>query len=107
MHAMRQWRILGSVRFVETTLFTQRVVEMLPDDSYRELQNEVARDPEQGDLIPQSGGLRKLRWSVPGQGKRGGTRVIYYCHVRGSTILMLYIYRKSVQGDLTKEQLRT
>ena len=74
---IRQWRILRSVRFVETSVFTNRVVEVLPDESYRELQLGLARDPGKGNLIPQSGGLRKVRWVIPGQGKRGGLRIIY------------------------------
>ncbi len=62
--------------------------------------------PEAGDLIPGSGGLRKLRWRLMGKGKRGGLRLIYYWDVPDSTVFMLMIYRKSENEDLTQRQLR-
>jgi len=62
--------------------------------------------PEAGDLIPGSGGLRKLRWRLMGKGKRGGLRLIYYWDVPDSTVFMLMIYRKSEKEDLTQQQLR-
>ena len=55
---------------------------------------------------PGSGGLRKLRWGVPGRGKRGGVRVIYFWDEPSETFYMLYAYRKNVQEDLTAQQLR-
>ena len=55
--------------FYETDIFTEQIVEFLDDDSYRELQSVLIRDPESGDLIPRSRGLRKIRWRVPGRGK--------------------------------------
>jgi len=75
------WRILGRVLvFRETSLFTRQVVQKLTDSEYLELQAALVLQPELGDLIPDSGGLRKLRWgeSRRGKGKRGGVRVIYY-----------------------------
>ena len=62
--------------------------------------------PDQGALFRGGQGIRKLRWAAPGSGKRGGLRVIYYWYVAGETILLLYLYRKSRQADLTAEQLR-
>src|SRR6266478_2218942 len=64
--------------FYETPIFTEQVVEFLDDDSYRELQSVLIREPESGNLIPRSRGLRKIRWRAAGRGKRGGIRVIYY-----------------------------
>ena len=62
--------------------------------------------PEAGDVIPGSGGLRKIRWGIPGSGKRGGLRLIYYWAIPMDTIYMLLIYRKSRQDDLTPGQLK-
>jgi len=94
------------VRFVETHVFTDLVCKALPDDSYRALQLTLLLRPEQGPVIPGSGGLRKLRWASQGAGKRGGLRVIYHWDVVSSTCYMLFLYRKNEQGDLTKEQIR-
>lgn len=91
---------------VETPVFTRRVLKLLSDDDYRLLQHTLLADPEAGDLIRHSGGLRKIRWSGAGRGKRGGTRTIYYWAPAGETILMLLIYGKNEQDDLTPEQLR-
>jgi len=64
--------------FVEATLFTKKVKDYLNDEQYRALQNSLMEDPAAGDLIPGAGGLRKVRWSSKGKGKRGGVRIIYY-----------------------------
>ena len=62
--------------------------------------------PEQGPVIPGSGGLRKVRWAKARVGKRGGLRVIYYWAAGEQTFYMLYAYTKSEQGDLTAAQTR-
>lgn len=61
--------------------------------------------PESGDLIKESGGLRKIRWSLPGSGKRGGIRVIYYFDPP-DTVYLIFPYRKSKKEDLTKNQIK-
>jgi mRNA-degrading endonuclease RelE of RelBE toxin-antitoxin system len=92
------------VRFVETTVFTRQIVEALSDDDYRLLQEALLRRPEQGAMIKETGGARKLRWGEEGRGKRGGLRVIYYWHSEREMFLMLYAYRKTEQRDLTAAQ---
>ena len=87
--------------FVETPLFTRRVKELLDDDAYGELQALLSGDPEAGDLIEGTGGLRKLRVAAKGHGKRGGARVIYYHFVSRDNIALLTIYPKNEQSDLT------
>mgnify|MGYP001766719575 CR=1 FL=1 len=91
---------------IETSIFTRRVQELLDDDEYRRLQTILVIRPDAGDLIPGSEGLRKLRWGVQSRGKRGGVRVIYYWAISQDQILMLFIYAKNVQGDLTADQLK-
>ena len=91
---------------VETPVFTRRVLKLLTDDDYRLLQHELVARPDVGNIIRGSGGLRKVRWAATGRGKRGGARVIYYWAVDREIILMLLIYGKNEQDDLTAEQLR-
>jgi hypothetical protein len=70
------------------------------------MQLALALRPQQGALIPGSGGLRKLRWPVPGRGKRGGARIIYYWDKPTETFFMLFAYTKQEQGDLTAKQAK-
>lgn len=91
---------------IETAIFTKRVQSILSDDEYRLLQNQLVANPPRGNLIPGSGGLRKMRWYVSGRGKRGGLRVIYYWSAATDVILLLFVYPKTVQEDLTREQLK-
>jgi hypothetical protein len=58
--------------FIETKLFTRLVREYLSDDEYQALQKLLIEQPDAGDVVPRSGGVRKLRWRTPGRGKRGG-----------------------------------
>jgi hypothetical protein len=91
---------------VETTLFTRQVQTLLTDEAYGDLQTELVKRPDAGVLIPGSGGIRKLRWGYQGQGKRGGLRIIYYWAVAQEQVLMLLIYPKNVQDNLSPSQLR-
>lgn len=92
--------------FLETSVFTRCVQNVLTDDSYHRLQLRLIHRPDRGVVIPGSGGLRKMRWSPPGRGKRGGVRIIYYWAVKEQQILMLLMYSKSERDDLTPTQLR-
>src|SRR5215212_1457384 len=92
---------------VETAIFTRRIQALISDEQYRLLQLQLIAQPDRGKVIPQSAGLRKLRWSLSGHGKRGGIRVIYYWSASRETILMLFVYAKNEQDDLTRQQLKT
>src|ERR1044072_8000141 len=94
------------VVFVETSIFTRRVTELLSDESYHRLQLLLAVNPAAGAIIRGSGGIRKLRWAGSGRGKRGGLRVIYYWWVARDRISMLLVYPKSRQDDLSADQLK-
>ncbi|RME49182.1 MAG: hypothetical protein D6796_05280 [Caldilineae bacterium] len=91
---------------IETSVFTRQVQKLLRDEEYRQLQMALAQRPDMGAIIVGSGGLRKVRWSVQGRGKRGGVRVIYYWAVKQNRLLMLLIYAKADQDDLSHEQLQ-
>ena len=67
----------SGVLIVETPAFMRRVLKLMSDQEYRELQQTLVGDPERGAIIRHSGGLRKIRWARPGRGKRGGVRAIY------------------------------
>ena len=90
--------------FIETPLFTEDLLELLSDDEYAEFQEHLANNPLAGVVIQQTGGLRKIRWSVQGKGKRGGVRVIYYHVTADSQIRLLLIYKKGIQDTLTTDQ---
>lgn len=89
----------------ETTIFTKIILDVLPDDNYRQLQEELIKKPDIGKIIKGSGGIRKTRWNLPGKGKSGGIRIIYYWITKEDQIYMLYAYTKTKQENLTAEQL--
>ena len=93
--------------FIETPVFTRQVQELLSDEAYSAFQWYMALNPEAGDVIQGTGGLRKVRWSVAGGGKRGGVRVIYFHVAAQAQVRLLLIYRKVVKDDLTAAEKRT
>lgn len=92
--------------FVETPLFTKLVTQYMSDEEYAKLQATLRDDPEAGDVIPGSGGVRKLRWAMSGRGKRGGLRVIYYLRLKQGLIWMLTLYPKNVAETISSHVLR-
>ncbi|MEK6374658.1 MAG: hypothetical protein AABO58_18410 [Acidobacteriota bacterium] len=96
------------LEFRETDIFTREITSLLTDDEYAKLQGVLIVQPDAGDLIPGTGGLRKFRWAEErrGKGKRGGIRVIYYWYVAGSLIYLLLAYSKGQQDDLSAAQKR-
>ena len=95
-----------NILFVETGHFTARVHDHLTDDEYRRLQWFLADHPDSGAVISGTGGLRKLRWSTEGRGKRGGVRVIYYWRPAKNRVYLLTLYGKNVKDDLTSSERR-
>jgi len=90
--------------FIESKLFEKLREKYLEDESYRQLQNFLLEQPLSGDIIQGTGGLRKLRWSANGKGKRGGIRTIYLYITGKSHIHFLTLYAKNEVSDLTAQE---
>lgn len=88
----------------ETDVFVKYASAVWSDPERQAFVSWIAANPEAGDLIPGSGGCRKVRWSASGRGKRGGARVIYFI-VRDGTIWLLIVYTKVKFDDLPVEFL--
>lgn len=94
------------MEFLETSIFTKRITDLISDSDYHLLQLELSVRPDSGDIIKGSGGIRKLRWAGSGRGKRGGIRVIYYFVSQDNQVFMLYAYPKSKSDDLSEQQIK-
>ena len=103
---LRHRRKLAAMVFEEFPPFTRRLLALLNDDDFARLQVLLLTRPDAGKVIPKSGGLRKVRWAAKGHGKRGGARVIYYWIVARDRILLLDIYAKSEEEDLSQREIR-
>ncbi len=92
--------------FIETRLFSRLVSEYLSDEEYAKLQQKLIEYPAAGNLIPGSGGIRKLRWRGSGRAKCGGVRIIYYARMKQGDIWMLTLYPKNVSDDIPAHILK-
>ena len=92
---------------IETTLFTKLLPDYLTDDQYSELQNHIIEKPDAGVVIQDTGGLRKLRWSLNSKGKRGGVRIIYYWQGSDDHIYLMTLYEKNEIENLSVREKRT
>ncbi len=94
------------MEFVEAPPFTHHLPKYLNEDAYRELQARLSANPEAGDLMPGTGGFRKMRWADTrrGKGRRGGLRIIYYHFSSGHQIWLMTLYGKDEASDLTAQQ---
>ena len=91
---------------VETPTFVRLSEDLWSEDDRTGFIDFIAANPEAGDVVPESGGLRKIRWGRAGRGKRGGVRVIYYNRLTQGEIWLLLIYGKSVQDNIPAHVLR-
>ena len=78
----------------------------LSDEDLRSLEIYLCKNPETGDIIPETGGLRKLRWKLKDKGKRGGVRTLYVDFARYEKIYLISAYTKNVKVDLTQDEKR-
>ena len=97
------------MEFIEAPAFTRYLSDYLADDDYQRLQNQLASNPDLGDVMPGSGGFRKLRWRDPrrGKGRRGGLRVIYYYFLAEQQIWFMTLYDKDEAADLTPREMKS
>ncbi len=90
----------------ETPLFTKYYSDYWTDEEYNEFKTFLSVNPDFGDVEPNTGGIRKIRWGSKGKGKQGGTRVIYYNRLESGQIWLLTIYGKSATDQLPKKVLK-
>ena len=92
--------------FIEMPAFERHRSSYLNDAAFSSLQMELMKNPEAGEVIPDSGGLRKLRFADArrGKGKRGGLRIIYYWWSQGSQFWLYTLYDKDEMADLTEAE---
>ncbi|XKH61519.1 type II toxin-antitoxin system RelE/ParE family toxin [Halomonas sediminis] len=95
-----------AIEFIETPTFTRQIQAMATDEELKELQRDLIAQPERGDLIQGTGGLRKIRMALGHQGKQGGARVIYFL-ATADIIYLILAYPKSAKDSLTSAEKAT
>ena len=90
----------------QTSVFQKHVAKIWSDDELDQFVNWIALNPLAGDVIPGSGGIRKVRWAASGRGKRGGARVIYFNVMKQGTIWLLMVYTKAKFDNLPLRLLK-
>ncbi len=92
-----------AIEFIETVVFTKQIKALATDDELKDLQIELIEQPEKGDLIQGTGGLRKIRMATGGQGKSGSVRVIYFL-ATAEIIYLVLAYPKNVKDNLSPSE---
>jgi hypothetical protein len=91
---------------IETPTFQKQAAKIWTDDERLAFIDWIAVNPLAGDVIPNADGARKVRWSITGNGKRGGVRVIYFNITEQGTIVLITLYQKSEQTNITKKEIK-
>jgi len=91
---------------VETLLFQRQWPLYWTEEQRGEFASFIAAHPTAGDVVPESGGIRKVRWSRPGSGKSGGVRVIYFTRSAEGEVVLLTLYAKTKTDNLTGPKLK-
>jgi hypothetical protein len=92
--------------FIELQPFAAVRDKYINDEEFAVFQHYLAAHPDAGDVIPRSGGCRKLRWTTEGRGKRGGVRVIYFLRLNSGQIVLVTMYAKNVQDNIDPNLLK-
>jgi mRNA-degrading endonuclease RelE of RelBE toxin-antitoxin system len=110
LHRRRQWRIEPMTErlmtVVETAPFIRQAAKLWTEDDRNAFVDFIAANPDAGDVIPDTGGLRKVRWGRTGTGKRGGVRIIYFYHDDTMPLYLLLVYAKAERENLTRDEKR-
>ena len=91
------------VTVVETPEFLSAIDKLMDEEDRKLLVDYLAYNPAAGDLVPGTGGLRKLRWALRGRGKRGGARIIHFYHDAGMPLFVLTAYAKNERADISQQ----
>ncbi len=89
----------------ETSVFRRKASALLDEEEHNALIDFLADNPEAGDVIRGSGGVRKIRWAMPGRGKSGGVRVIYYFHSDEMPLWLLTLFAKNERANLSNDEV--
>jgi len=92
------------ITIIEFPAFLSQIGYSISAEERDEFINFIAKNPEAGDIIPGTGGVRKVRWGSKNKGKSGGIRVIYYFYDEQAPVFLLTVYGKNEQENLTAEQ---
>jgi len=92
------------ISVVETPTFVRQAEKLWDDEEREAFVDYIARNPLVGDIIPGTGGVRKIRWSRKGTGKRGGARVVYFIHRLNMPLYLLMVYAKASQEDMSPDE---
>ncbi len=96
----------GLMTVAETAPFIRQAAKLWTDDDRHAFVDFIAANPDAGDVIPDTGGLRKVRWGRAGTGKRGGVRVIYFYHDDSMPLYLLLIYAKTERENWSGDEKR-
>ena len=91
---------------IETILFQRQWPHYWTEEERGTFAAYIAEHPTAGDVVPESGGIRKVRWGRSGSGKSGGVRVIYFAHANEGEVVLLTLYAKSKADNLTGQKLK-
>ena len=94
------------MRLFHTRTYERAIRKLLSKDARAEMEAAIAAAPRSGSVIGGTGGIRKLRWAVSGQGKRGGIRTIYFHHAEPEVVYLLTAFAKADRDDLTSGDIR-
>ena len=94
------------MELIATRTYERAVRKLLSVEQREAMEGAICADPLRAPVIPGSGGIRKLRWTAPGRGKRGGVRTIYFFYAQTPAIYLLTVYAKAEREDLRPEDLR-